>query len=258
MKKIYLFIFLLTIFLFCNCQKNKEGIVFCFDDSSIDEWYFHRDLFNRYGIRATFFITRPHQLDSNQIYKLKILESDGHEIACHAFSHKNANDYQIPEDYIDQQIKPALQKLQGIGFNVNSFAYPFGSSTPVLDSILLDYFKIIRKATYNYKNTTIDQYPEIYANADTYRIVNAMGIDYNYHISVENFEVGIKKGLKNKEILIVYAHIIDASNNDYTVHPEYLEKLFLKCKKHYIKSMTMNEMYHYFQKKLTIKKYIYE
>jgi uncharacterized radical SAM superfamily Fe-S cluster-containing enzyme len=77
-----------------------------------------------------------------------------------------------------------------------------------------------------------------------------MGIDYNYGISSENFEIGIKKAKKNKEILIVHAHSINTSNGEYTIHPDYLEKLFLICKKHHVKSLTMNEMYHYFQKQI--------
>ncbi|MCL2302761.1 MAG: polysaccharide deacetylase family protein [Lentimicrobiaceae bacterium] len=237
---------LITIFLFCNCQKEKAGIAFTFDDNSIDEWYNQCALFKEYDIRATFFITRPYLLDSNQINKLKILKSDGHEIGCHGYYHKNATDYQTPEDYINQEIKPALQKLQELGFTVTSFAYPFGASTSELDSALLNYFKIIRKATYNYLNTTIDQYPEIYANSNNYRTVNAMGIDCNYVISPENFETGMQRALKNNEILIVYAHSIDTSNSDYSIHPEYLEELFLICKKRGIKSVTMNELFHFF------------
>ena len=248
-KFLYLIkICLLLIFLCCACQQKKGAIAFTFDDSSIEEWYNHRALFKEYDIRATFFITRPHLLDSNQINKLKILEADGHEIACHGYQHKNATEYQT-EDYINQEIKPALQKLQELGFNVTSFAYPFGASTPELDSALLNYFKTVRKATYNYLNTTIDQYPEIYANKSNFRIVNSMGIDYNYGISLKSFEKGIKKALKNNEILIVYAHSIDASNNDYSIDPEYLEKIFLICKKYCVKSITMNEMYRFFTNK---------
>jgi peptidoglycan/xylan/chitin deacetylase (PgdA/CDA1 family) len=232
----------------CNSGNERVGIVFTFDDISINEWYEHRDLFQKYTIRATFFISNLHELDSNIISKLKILESDGHEIACHGYEHKNAMDYQDPNDFVNQEVMQALQKLQDIGFEITSFSYPYGSSTSVLDSILLNYFKTIRKATYNKQKTTIDKYPEIYANNSNYRVVNAMGLDHNYKISPENFEIGLKKALKNKEILIVYAHIINTSKENYTVHPDYLEKLFLICKKHHIKPMTMNEMYRYFQK----------
>ena len=186
-------------------------------------------------------------LDSSQINKLKILASEGHEVACHGYQHKDVLDYQT-EDYINQEIKPALQKMREIGFEPAVFAYPFGTSTAEMDSILLHYFKTIRKATYNIRDTTIDQYADIYANSNNYRIVNAMGIDYNFAISPENFETGIKRALKNKEILIVYAHRIDSSNENYTIDPEYLKKLFIICKKYHIKSVTMREMHHHFKK----------
>jgi len=248
-----IFIFSLIIFLFCNCQKKRIGVVFSFDDSSIDEWYAHRTLFNKYDIRATFFITRPHLLDTNLINKLKILESEGHEIACHGYEHKNATDYQVSEDYINQEINPALQKLQEIGFNVTSFAYPFGASTTNLDSLLLNYFRTIRKATYNIQNTTIDKYSEIYANNNSFRIVNSMGIDNNYGITPENFKTGILRARKNNEILILHAHRIDTSYSEYTVNSEYLEELFLICKNYRIISVTMDGMYNYFQKTMVFK-----
>ena len=247
MKKFFYLVIICSLCIFTQCYKERKGIAFTFDDSAIDEWYAHRALFQKYDIHATFFITRPHLLDSNQINKLKILESDGHEIACHSYKHKNATDFQSPEEYINEEIEPALQKLQDIGFHPVSFAYPFGISTPALDSVLLNYFKIIRKATYNIQDTTIDQYSEIYANKDTYRIVNAMGIDFNFNISLENFETGIRRAVRNNEVLIIYAHIINTSNGNYSIHPEYLEKLFLQCQKHHIKSLTMNEVYHHFQ-----------
>lgn len=200
-----------AVIISCNRNKEKTGIAFTFGDISVNEWYKHRSLFKKYNIHATFFISNLNELDSSKINRLKILASDGHEIACHGYNHTNAIDYPAFEDYINQEINPALQKLQDAGFTVTSFAYPFGTSTLDLDSALLKSFKTIRKATYNIQNTTIDNYPEIYAGRDAYRIVNAMGIDYNYGISPENFETGIKKARKNKEVLIVYAHVINTS-----------------------------------------------
>jgi peptidoglycan/xylan/chitin deacetylase (PgdA/CDA1 family) len=230
-----------------NMGKEKVGVAFTFDDISIDEWYAHRSLYQKYNIRATFFISNFHLLDSGKTEKLKILASDGHEIACHGLKHENALDFQT-EDYINQEVMPALQILRGIGFEPTVFAYPFGTSTSELDSCLLNYFKVLRKATYNIQDTTIDKYAEIYANSGNYRVVNAMGIDYNYGITEENFKTGIKRARKNNEILILYAHVINTSKEDYTVAPEYLEKLFVMCQKYKVKSVTMSEMYDYFRK----------
>ena len=61
-----------TILLSCNEQNKQGAVVFSFDDQYIDEWYSQRDLFNQYNIKATFFISRPHQLKSDQI-AIKIL-----------------------------------------------------------------------------------------------------------------------------------------------------------------------------------------
>ena len=247
MKKKFIYYLVLLFFCFCcSCKTEKAGVAFTFDDHSINEWYSQRSLFQKYNIHATFFISKPHLLDSTQIKQLKVLAADGHEIACHGYQHKNAFNYQT-EDYLNEEVKPALQKMREIGFDPTAFAYPFGTSTSELDSIMLNYFKTLRKATYNISDTTIDQYDEIYANSNNYRIVNAMGIDYNYAISPENFETGIKRALKNNETLVVYAHIIDASNEEYTIHPEYLEKLFLICQKYHIKSVTIGEMYRHFE-----------
>ena len=238
----------LLVVLCCKCQEEERvGVAFTFDDVSVDEWYAQRSLFQKYNIRATFFISNFDFLDSGKIEKLKVLASDGHEIACHGLQHENALDCQT-EDYINQEVMPALQILSDIGFEATAFAYPFGTSTSELDSCLLTYFKVLRKATYNIQNTTIDKYDEIYANSGNYRVVNAMGIDYNYGITEENFKIGIKRARKNNEILILYAHIINTSKGDYTVAPEYLEKLFAMCQKHKVKSVTMSEMYDYFQK----------
>jgi len=124
----------------CNDSNESVAVIFTFDDISINEWYEHRSLFQKYNILATFFISNLYELDSNLISKLKILESDGHEIACHGYGHKKATDYQNPKDFVNLEVKPALQKLQDIGFNVTSFAYPYGASTPLLDSILFELF----------------------------------------------------------------------------------------------------------------------
>jgi len=247
-KKSLFFISAALIFtlFFCCSQEKKEAIAFCFDDSSIEEWYNYRDLFKKYDIQATFFVSRPQLLDSNLIGKLGVLASEGHEIACHSYYHKNATEYQTPNQYMEQEILPALLQFRQFGFQVSSFAYPFGASNCSLDSALLFYFKTIRKATYNLLDTNIDQYPEIYACDTAYRVVNAMGIDYNFNITPENFETGIKRALNNNEVLIVYAHRIDTSNSNYSIHPDYLEKLFLVCKKKGAKSITMEKMYEKF------------
>jgi len=225
----------------CDRKKYSNHIILTFDDASVDEWFAQRELFDTYNIKATFFISRPHQLTEGQIDKLKILIAEGHEIGCHGMNHLRAteeNQYQ----YIDTEIEPALQWLSDYGFSVTSFAYPFGIATPYLDSVLANHFTFIRKATDNYLNTLISVYPEIYTKKARCCNTNAMGIDINYNISMDNLEDAILKAKNTDSFLVLYAHVINNSSSDYTATPQYLEELFKRMKKHKIGAVTCREM----------------
>jgi len=227
----------------CNPKKDASNhVILTFDDAAVDEWFAQRELFDAYNIKTTFFVSRPHQLSNEQIDKLKILVADGHEIGCHGMNHIRAteeNQYQ----YIETEIEPALQLLSDYGFTVTSFAYPFGPSTPYLDSALANYFTFIRKATYNHLDTLISIYPEIYTQKAHFCNTNAMGIDANFKISINNLEDAILKAKQTDTYLVLYAHIINDSNDNYTIAPQYLEELFKMMKKHKTGSVTCREMY---------------
>jgi len=230
-KRFFILILSLLTFLGCSFHKKEKHVILTFDDASVEEWFAQRNLFKTYHIKATFFISRPHQLSKDQIEKLKILVSDGHEIGCHGLNHLKAtkeNQYQ----YIETEIEPALKLLSDYGFTASSFAYPFGPSTPYLDSMLTNYFSFIRKATYNYKDTLISLYPDIYAKKGKYCITNAMGIDGNFNISMDNLEDAIIKATEINSFLVLYAHTIDNSGSDYSITPQYLEEFFKLMKKH--------------------------
>lgn len=245
MKKYYLLIFSCVFILFLGCKypQKKGGIIISFDDNYIDEWFSCKEVFKKYNIRATFFIAHSHLLDTINIQKLKILEKEGHEIGCHGYRHLNCMDYADSIDiYMEQEIKPAVNQLKKHGFQVCSFAYPFGTSTDYIDSILLTYFSFIRKATYNINDTTIDTYDAVFVSNNKTRICNAMGIDYNYCITLENLETALQRAVKNNEILILYAHQINNSKEDYSIEPAYLEKIFQLCNKYQIQSLRMKDI----------------
>ena len=223
-----------------NCNRTKSysnHVILTFDDASVDEWFAQRELFDTYNIKATFFISRPHRLTKEQVDKLKILMADGHEIGCHGMNHIRATEENQCQ-YIETEIEPALQWLSDYGFSVTSFAYPFGSGTPYLDSALANYFTFIRKATYNYLDTLISVYPEIYTKKVQFCNTNAMGINGNYNISIANLEDAILKAKNRDSFLVLYAHAINNSNDEYIVMPQYLEELFKMMKKHKIGAIT--------------------
>lgn len=237
---------LISLLITCN-KKNKEnpGIAFTFDDQNILEWYGNRDLFKEYGIRATFFINRPQNLTFEQVLMLKQLKEDGHEIACHSMNHTNLNDFLLShsiKEYIDQEILPAIEKMKELGFDVKSYAYPFGVSTPEVDEELLKYFNILRKATYNIESTSLDKIDRIFTKIGSGGVVDAMGIDCQYGITLENLERGMKRASSQNEVLVVYAHMIVENATGYQTSHEYLKGAFKLSKKYNLKSIPMLEL----------------
>ncbi len=245
----YIFYFLIIV-LFTQCRNvhNGGGVVFTFDDQSVDEWVNHRELFESYNIKATFFISHPKTLDSMMIKGLQLLASDGHEIACHGLNHISALNYaDSPNVYVKNEAIPAINILEGIGFDIKSFAYPFGESTSQTDSLLLEHFDYLRKATWNIDDTTIDAYDEIFVNEHSYKIMNSMGIDHNYGISPGNLETGIRRARKNNEVLVLHAHKIDTIHGDYIIHPDYLEQAFQLINRYNITSLRVMDIAGFFE-----------
>lgn len=243
-----LIVFILLSLLGCTNDKkpkkiNNGGIIFTFDDQYVTDWVNFRDMFNLYDIKATFFISRPQLLDSTEIAGLKTLQNDGHEIGCHSANHLNALDFEDSIDaYINSEVLPALNILEEHGFEITSFAFPFGKSTPEIDAAVSEYFTFVRKATYNYNDTTLDMYDEIFATNESHNIVNAMGIDMGYNITLENIESGIQRAKERNEVLILFGHkIIDESINSH-ITPEHLQDIFELCAEYEIKTMRIKDL----------------
>lgn len=246
MKKALIFSVIL-ILVSCSSPQKKGGIIFTFDDQFVENWTANRNLFKKYNIKATFFISRPQLLTPEQINDLKILQSEGHEIACHGVNHLDARTYPGPAaKFYEMEVEPAISKLNELGFPIVSFAYAYGLAPDSVDSYLLKHVKYLRKATWNMYTTLINNYDYIYARPDSFRVVNSMGIDCNYNIALDNLEAGIQRALKNNEVLVLHAHKIDQSGLDYTINPVYLENAFKLCKKDKIKSMRMEDLDDFF------------
>jgi hypothetical protein len=240
MSRYYFLLVFFTLPVFLYGQPVPH-VVLSFDDSYIDEWFAYKELFNTYNIKATFFISRPQLLTISQIDKLKHLVAEGHEIGCHGMNHievTEENQYQ----YIETEVVPALQLMSDYGFTVSSYAYPFGTSTPYLDSTLTNYFTFIRKANYNYLDTLISIYSNIFAYKSKFCVTDAMGIDGNYHISMDNLEDAIINAYETSKYLVLYAHAINNSGENYSITPQYLEDFFILMKKHRIGAVTCREI----------------
>lgn len=118
-----------------------------FDDHFVEEWFEALPLFRRYNVRATFFICWPHRLSQRKKRLLRKLHADGHEIGCHTYTHCRLPKFlqnQTIEDYLTQEIDPAIAALKDLGFEARSFSYPYFKHRDDVTEELLKRFEVVR------------------------------------------------------------------------------------------------------------------
>ncbi len=116
-------------------QNAKERCVtFSYDDGRIEDIRLV-ELFNKYGLKATFHLNNPgfekrfgHMLrdpkfvapeDYRELYR-------GHEVSCHSAQHGFL--YHAPDEYIRREIRENRRFLESlVGYPVRGMSYPFSS-----------------------------------------------------------------------------------------------------------------------------------
>ncbi len=240
------------------------GVVLTFDDMNIDDWYQADKVLDKYGWKATFFISHYYSLDEQQKNKLSELQAKGHEIGSHSNKHLNASHFisdNSIDEYVATDILPSINQMKKEGFDVTSFAYPYGArATPVpfdsrfitklrnkflksrindLDRAILGHFTMLRGTVYGSKEPAIQQN---YASGK--RLVFGLGIDENYGNDIEYLYRLLHYAKENNKIVIFYAHQVklDAASKKYTITYEKLERLCDYVQKNDMHFMTMREL----------------
>ena len=127
------------------------GLALSFDDASVVGWYGLRSLFDRYGARVTFFISRYATIPDAEREMLKQLAADGHAIEAHTVNHLNGPSYVEAHGmarYLLDEVLPSIELLRADGYEVTAFAYPFGARTDETDKALLDHIPVLRSVTF--------------------------------------------------------------------------------------------------------------
>jgi len=129
------------------------GIALSFDDRSTAEWTDLRPTLMMFGARVTFFVSGYGYLDETGRAQLRQLAGDGHEIAAHSVNHLRAPPY-VEENglgpYLETEVVPSIAILRDEGYDVRSFAYPFGARTSELDDAILAHVAIVRSIEFPY------------------------------------------------------------------------------------------------------------
>lgn len=136
------------------------GILMSFDDAWVDDWWHGREIFQQYGAKLTFFIAYYPRYTDDQKSKLRDLASDGHDIEAHTITHTRAPAYVEAHGlraYLDDEVEPSIDLLRADGYEVTTFAYPFGARTGETDHAILKDVSLIRSVAFTYSG--IDESP---------------------------------------------------------------------------------------------------
>jgi peptidoglycan-N-acetylglucosamine deacetylase len=204
---------LLTLIVFC-CRQTDEakltpGICISFDDRTIDDWFQLRDLLNRYQAKVTFFITQFDSLTPGEIEKLRVLQGDGHEIGSHGALHVIAGNYIMANSYqayLENEIDANTRSLQKNGFEVNTFAYPYGADFWFTDRLLLKKFKTLRSVVPINQERDLTLIDEIFYDGEPQDKFWAISIDNVSRINAAMIDGALQRAKQNNEVLFLYAH----------------------------------------------------
>jgi len=204
---------------FYSCKESNEispdikngGIVITFDDDNVSEWFLADAQLSDYKWKATFCVSYFDRLTVEEIQQLHELTNAGHEIAGHSLNHLNAVAYISSEggdEYLNAEIIPMIELMGNEGFDIKSFAYPFGLRNQESDSILLNYFDIIRGVDRGFYND-VSEHNCFFEYSP---VVYGFSIDrHNSFFEGKNYEqylIDLLTFARDRDkILIVYSHI---------------------------------------------------
>lgn len=117
------------------------GISLQYDDWHTKEWVESMPLLDRYGAHVTLYLGRYPGMSETAHLQLAALAAAGHDIEAHSISHLRGptvvEEYGL-QAYLDDEVVPSIELLRDDGYEVQSYAYPFGVRTDETDRAILD------------------------------------------------------------------------------------------------------------------------
>ncbi len=129
------------------------GLALSFDDTSIDAWHDLLPTLAQHGAHVTFFVSRyPDWTDEGKA-ELQDLAAAGHAVEAHTILHLRGPDYVEAKGldaYMADEVLPSITLLQDDGFDVDAFAYPFGTRTSETDRAILKHVRALRSVVFTW------------------------------------------------------------------------------------------------------------
>jgi hypothetical protein len=111
------------------------GLFLGFDDTFYDSWRQYFDLFDKYGVKVTFFVQEYTEFCHEAIRR-------GHEIGYHTVTHPDLR--KVDATTFAFETRLSLEPFVKNGIHIKSFAYPYGFSEPWMRSELASTYSLQR------------------------------------------------------------------------------------------------------------------
>ena len=192
-------------------------ISFSFDDFPKSAGEAGARILERHGWRGTYFTGGGYAGGENHLGRmydigdLKRLHSDGHEIACHTFSHIDVGQTALEE--VEAEVERNRSFLTACGFDtpLETFAFPYGEASPTAKLALGIRFRALRVVRPGINRGTADR-----------GLLMAVPLDGG--------EAGLKRALswieeaqRNPGWLIFYGHDVRENPSEWGCTPDFLE-----------------------------------
>jgi len=146
--------------IFSGAENNFKKIVFTFDDGFVGNYLFAFDILERYGFKATFFITVDNISKERYMSweQLGALRKKGHSIQSHTMTHPMLR--VCDERQITYELETSKKTIEDkIGAPVKYLSLPFGSFDERVVKIARDTgYKAIFTSSYHHGNSDGELY----------------------------------------------------------------------------------------------------
>jgi hypothetical protein len=117
------------------------GVALMYDDWHTAAWVESMPLLERYGAHVTLYVARYTGISPEAHVELAMLDQAGHDVEAHSIAHLRGPTF-VEEyglgSYLDDEVVPSIDLLRDDGYEVLSYAYPFGVHTSETDRAILD------------------------------------------------------------------------------------------------------------------------
>jgi len=256
MMKYLLWIFaVILIVTFESCKNddditpdnNNGGIAINFDGEYISQYYWADSILSGYNWKTTINVPYFDKLSDKEIQQLHELKNKGHEIGGKGLNYLNAEDYFLEgrmDEYVNTEIIPMIELMESEGFTVKTFAYPYGRRNEQTDSVLLNYFDILRGVAWG-GNFDISDHNCFF---DQSQVVDGLGIDTSYpYFDGRDYDQYILDLLTyardNDKILIIFcSRIVKNITEDYQTKISTLNLIANFVRENNMRYVTMSEL----------------